>query len=170
MTVFTRTLTRLLPVAATLVLAACAPAPIFKAGPDVASVPPETVAQAPERYTGRAVIWGGQVVAVQNLPGSTEIQILGYPLDSSQRPLPNSPIGGRFIAIMQGYVEPLNYPAGSLVTLTGHIEGVRTGSVGDANYVFPLVKVTASHVWTAEELRSDKPHVSFGVGIGIIRH
>ncbi len=161
---------RLLPAwAAAALLAACAPAPIFKPAPDTANVPPDTVALAPERYSGRAVIWGGQVVAVQNLPGSTEIQILGYPLDASQRPLPNSPAGGRFIAIMRGYVEPLSYPAGALVTLTGHIEGVRSGSVGEARYVFPLVKVDAAHVWTAAELRSDRPHVSFGVGVGIIR-
>ena len=159
----------LLSLAAALLLAACAPAPIFKPSANVANVPPETVAQTPERYTGRAVIWGGQVVAVQNMPDSTEIQILGYPLDSSQRPLPNSPVGGRFIAIMRGYVEPLNYPAGALVTLTGHIEGVRVGTVGDASYTFPLVRVDASHVWTAAELRSDKPHVSFGLWVGIIR-
>ena len=166
----TRFATRWLPaLAAMTLLAACAPAPIFKASSNVTNVPPDTVAQAPERYIGRAVIWGGQVVAVQNLPDSTEIQILGYPLDASQRPLPNSPAGGRFIAIMRGYVEPLSYPAGALVTLTGRVEGVRSGNVGDANYVFPLVKVDAAHVWTAEELRSDKPHFSFGLGVGIIR-
>ncbi|WP_297902711.1 Slp family lipoprotein [Metallibacterium sp.] len=157
----------LLSLSAALLLAACAPAPIFKPGSNIANVPPETVAQAPERYIGRAVIWGGQVVAVQNMPDTTEVQILGYPLDSSQRPLPNSPAGGRFIAIMKGYVEPLNYPAGALVTLTGHVEGVRVGSVGDASYAFPLVRVDAVHVWTAAELRSDKPHFSFGLGVGV---
>ncbi len=159
----------LLPLSAALLLAACAPAPIFKPANDIANVPPDTVTHAPERYIGRAVIWGGQVVAVQNLPDSTEVQILGFPLDTSQRPLPNSPAGGRFIAVMHGFVDPLSYPAGALVTLTGHIEGVRHGTVGDADYVFPLVKVDAAHVWTAAELRSNKPHFSFGVGVGIIR-
>ncbi len=159
---------RLLLLLSPLVIVACAPAPIFKVSPHAANVPPDTVAQAPERFSGRSVIWGGQIVAVENLPNSTEIQILAYPLDASQRPLPDSPAGGRFIAIMRGYVEPLSYPAGALVTLTGHIQGVRTGTVGDASYAFPLVRVDAAHVWTAAELRSGKPHVSIGVGVGII--
>jgi outer membrane lipoprotein len=32
--------------------------------------------------------------------------------------------------------------------------------------VFPLVSVIRHHAWTAEEMRSGHPHVSFGLGVG----
>jgi len=148
------------------ILAACAPPPVFKATGNEASVPPSTVAQTPEHFIGRSVIWGGRVISVQNLSNSTRIKILGYPLDSSQRPQLQGSEGGRFIAIMRGYVERLNYPPGTLVTIRGHIKGTFAGHVGQAAYVFPLVQVDASHVWTAEEMRSRRPNVNIGIGLG----
>jgi outer membrane lipoprotein len=39
--------------------------------------------------------------------------------------------------------------------------------VGEASYVFPLVTVNESHVWTAEELRKGHNNVHFGVGLGV---
>lgn len=147
-------------------LAACAPPPVFKTTGNEATVPPSTVAQTPEHFIGRSVIWGGQVISVQNLSNTTRIEMLGYPLDSSQRPQLQSSEGGRFIAIMQGYVERLNYSPGTLVTIRGRIKGTFAGHVGKAAYVFPLVQVEASHVWTAEEMRSHRPKVNIGIGLG----
>jgi outer membrane lipoprotein len=150
-----------------LALAACAPAPIYKSSPNTVVTAPNIVAQSPDRYTNADVIWGGRVVEVRNLADSSEIEIVGYPLDSSQRPkLDNNGGWGRFIAVLPGYVESFNYPNGSLITLTGHISGARDSKVGQAAYVFPLVSVAQSHVWTAEEMNAGKSNVSFGVGVG----
>ena len=153
-----------------LALAGCSSQPIYTAPADLAQVPPETVAQTPERFGDRSVIWGGRVVSVDNLPDHTEIEILGYPLDHGQRPQISQAAGGRFIAMLSGYVERLDYPAGALVTLRGRIAGTRAGKVGEATYVFPLIKVEAIHLWTAEELRSNRPNISIGLGVGIGIH
>lgn len=165
-----RLMLRLAAPAGALLLAACAPAPIYKATPDVANVPPAQVARTPENFGNATVIWGGQVVKVSNLADHSEIEILDYPLDSSQRPRPNDVGTGRFIAVIPGYVEPLDYPTGTLVTLKGHIQGVRTGKVGKADYAFPLVAVDAIHKWTADELRSRRSNVHIGLGVGIGIH
>lgn len=148
-------------------LAACAPAPIYKATPGTVAATPMQVAQTPEQFARGQVIWGGSVVGVRNLPDQSEIEILAYPLDSSQRPLLRADASGRFIAVVPGYVEPMNYPAGALITIDGQLAGTRAGQVGQASYVFPLVKVAQSHVWTADEMRSGHPNVSFGVGVGV---
>ncbi len=158
-----RALLILLPAAA---LAACAPAPIYKTDSAVVTASPQQVASAPENFHGSEVIWGGRVVNVQNFPDHSEIEILDYPLDASQRPRVKQSAGGRFIAIVPGYVEPLDYPGGSLVTLRGRLEGTRSGSVGEAGYVFPLVRSDTIHRWTAEEMREGHPNVSIGIGIG----
>jgi outer membrane lipoprotein len=159
-------LLRLAAAAALLALAACAPAPIYKTTGTIAAAP-FNVAQAPERYANAPVVWGGRIVAVHNLADHSEVEVLAYPLDGSQRPKANDSGLGRFIALMPGYVESMDYPAGALMTLDGQITGSRAGKVGEAPYVFPLVKVNQSHVWTASELNSGKNNVHFGVGVGV---
>ena len=69
-----------------LLLAACAPAPIYQTPPGTVAATPMQVAQTPERYARANVIWGGTVVSVKNLTNDTEIEVLAFPLDSSQRP------------------------------------------------------------------------------------
>ncbi len=107
---------------------------------------------------------------MHNFPDHSEVEVLGYPLDGSQRPQANMQGTGRFIAIIPGYAESLNYPAGALMTLTGRISGSRSGKVGEAMYVFPLVNVGQAHVWTADEMSSGKNNVHFGVGVGVGIH
>jgi outer membrane lipoprotein len=147
-------------------LAACAPAPIYKVAPGTVAATPMQVAQTPEQFAHGQVIWGGSVVGVRNLPDHSEIEILAYPLDASQRPLFGAGASGRFIAMMPGYVEPMSYPAGVPITIDGQLAGTHVGQVGQASYVFPLVNAAQSHVWTADEMRSGHPNISFDVGVG----
>lgn len=156
-------------IAGLMSLAACAPAPIYKPSSNTIAVPPNAVAQSPDRFANADVIWGGRIVQVNNFHDHSEIEILGYPLDSSQRPKVDNGGGwGRFVAVVPGYVESFDYPSGSLITLTGRITGSRNGNVGEAGYVFPTVSVAQSHVWTAAEMESGKSNVSFGIGVGVV--
>jgi outer membrane lipoprotein len=159
-------LQRFVPLVA-LALAACAPAPLYKNATAAIAATPAQVAQAPERYAGNQVIWGGRIVHVSNFTDHSEIELLGYPLDASQRPRASDSGGGRFIAVMPGYAEPLDYPAGALMTLSGKLNGSRAGNVGAAAYVFPLVAVAQSHVWTASEMTKGHNNIRFGVGLGV---
>ena len=152
---------------AVLLLAACAPAPIYKTGANAVLATPSQVAHAPEQYSGNEVIWGGRIVHVSNFQDHSEIELLAYPLDSSQRPRANDSGNGRFVAVMRGYVEPLDYPAGALMTVDGKLNGTRAGQVGQADYLFPLVDVAQSHVWTAEEMQKGRSNVHFGLGVGV---
>lgn len=164
-----RTSTGIALIALAVLLAACAPAPIYKPDVAVVAATPAQVAVAPERYGNAQVIWGGRVVAVRNFTDHSEVELLDLPLDSSQRPRVDQPAGGRFIALMPGYLESMDYPEGALMTLRGSLQGVRTGKVGQADYVFPLVRVQQSHLWTQQELSQGKSNISFGLGIGVIR-
>jgi outer membrane lipoprotein len=152
---------------AAFALVACAPAPIYKVSTSTLNVIPMQVAHSPEQYSKGEVIWGGSVINVRNFPDHTEIEILAYPLDSSQRPQTKGQAQGRFIAIFPGYIEPINYPGGSLVTISGRLDGSRTDPVDQAAYVYPLVSVAQSHVWTAAEMRAGHPDIHFGVGVGV---
>jgi len=164
-------LSRALLIAALGALAACAPPPIYKADASVVTATPQQVAAAPNTYPQAQVIWGGTIIGVNNLSNRTDIEILAYPLDASQRPRLKSQALGRFIAEMPGFVEPMNYPEGSPVTLRGRIAGAQTGLVDQATYVYPTVIVRSGdlHLWTPREMDQGHPHFSFGVGVGVIR-
>ena len=152
-----------------LALSACAPAPIYKPTATTAAVPPEQVSREPERYGTSDVIWGGRIVQVRNFADHSEVEVLAYPLDGSQRPKASDNGNGRFIAAMPGYVESLDFPAGGLITVSGRLNGTRSANVGQAPYTFPIVSVNQSHVWTAKEMSGGHPNVSFGLGVGVIR-
>lgn len=149
-------------------LAGCAANPVYPPQWADADLTPRQVAAAPETAGTARVIWGGRIIDVTNKAAQTEVEILAYPLDDDQRPLANDVGNGRFIAVIPGYVEPLDYPSGGWVTLQGTIQGVRSDRVGKAPYVFPLVKVRAAHVWSRQDMqRRSNVHVSLGVGIGV---
>lgn len=165
-----RSVFRLLPAfALAAALAACAPAPIYRTGPSTATATPRQVATAVNNFTGSQVVWGGEVIGVTNMQDHTEIRILAYPLDSSQRPRLKKNAEGRFTAIIPGFLDPMDYPKGSLVTVQGEIGGTQTGTVGEATYVYPAVKVHSGdlHRWTPEEMRKGHPNIHFGVGVGV---
>jgi len=165
-----RSLLQLFGSVALLTLAACAPAPIYKNVTNLTPAFPAEVARAPEHFSGVSVIWGGRIVQVTNLADHSEVEVLAYPLDSSQRPKANDFGNGRFIAVMPGYVESLDFPAGGLITASGKINGSLAGKVGDADYVFPLISVDQAHVWTADEMNKGHNNVQFGVGVGVGIH
>lgn len=149
-------------------LAGCAPPPLYKVATGAPVPVPAQVARTPERYQGRTVVWGGTVVQVSNFPDHSEIEILAFPLDGSQRPvIGHDSSNGRFMAVLPGFVEPLNFPPGTPITVLGTIEGTHAGTVGEAPYVFPRLKVRQHHVWTAAEMRQGHTHVSLGFGFGV---
>ena len=147
-------------------LAGCA-TPVFKDAPPTAETP-AGIAAAPERYHGLDVVWGGKIVDVRNLADSTEVQVVAYPLDASQRPQQGAPALGRFIVVLPGYVEPLDFPAGRFVTLRGQVAGSRTLPIDEHDLVLPVVANSTVHLWPPNfPYEEPRVHFSFGVGAGV---
>ena len=84
--------------APSVAIAACAPAPLYKTGVSIVNATPEQMAGSPGNFNEAQIIWGGEVIQVENLASRTRIEVLAYPLDSSQRPRLKEPATGRFIA------------------------------------------------------------------------
>jgi outer membrane lipoprotein len=155
---------RLLAALAVLSLTACA-SPVFKdAAPGAVS--PAEVALQPGSHQGADVVWGGKILDVRNLADETEIQIAAYPLDRAQRPQQTAPTQGRFILVLPGFVEPLDFPPGRFVTVRGRIDGTRMRRIGDADREYPVLRRDALHLWPVNFPR-ERSRVSFGVGIGV---
>ena len=149
-----------------LLLAACASAPKFEtAGVDTALTPRQAVTLG-EAAVGRRVQWGGAVVAVDNLENRTRLEVLAYPLDSRGRAQRDGAPYGRFLLVRDGYLEPVDYAPGRLVTAVGTITGIEEGQVGAAPYRYPVLEAEQLHLWPQEqEYRRSNPQVHFGIGV-----
>ena len=153
-----------------VLLAACATTPpINVAGTDAALTPTKAVTDI-ETARGRRVAWGGSIINTTNRPDTTEIELLGYPLDSGGRPDSAAAAQQRFLIVRSGYLESADYRAGRLISAAGTVAGTRAGKVGEAPYVYPVLLADQLYLWPIEEPRQPGSNVRFGIGIGIILH
>jgi outer membrane lipoprotein len=153
-----------------LILAACASGPqISTEGVNETATPRQAAAEI-EALQGDEVLWGGMIVNSANLEDATRLEILGYPLDGAQRPSTSAEPTGRFMAIEQGYLETVDYRQGRLVTVRGTLTETREGSIGEADYTYPVVESDQVYLWPQETGAEDGGWggVNFGIGIGVI--
>ena len=112
------------------------------------------VQQAAEKYTGRDVRWGGEIIFVENGSDITDMAVLATSLGSKGKPDTDGDLDARFIARIPGFLDPVEFAEGRQVTVTGVIAGVESRLVGDYAYVYPLVQVQAYHLWPKEKPRT----------------
>ena len=141
----------------------------FDVGDAARDVTPEQATRDPAAVQGRTVAWGGVIVGTTNMADKTRLEVLGYPLDQRNRPQVDARPIGRFLAFHAGFLEPVNFAAGRLVTVVGTIGGTLTGTVGEARYLYPTLEAGRVFLWPTAEQEASQPQLHFGVGIGISR-
>ena len=149
-----------------LTLASCA-TPAFKDVTNVVALLPTDVQQSADRSNGAEVVWGGRIISMENRETTTEVEVIAYPLDRDQQPIPEAPTVGRFILVLPGFVAPFGYPVGRHLSVRGVISGTRSGHVEEHEYVFPLLLASEVTVWPWGFMFDKKPRVSLGVGVRI---
>ena len=145
-------------------LSGCASTPVFDTSTVVKSLTPQSVIAEPADSRGKTALWGGTILDTRNLKDSTRLEVLAYPLDSSQRPLLGSKPLGRFIIHQQGYLEPATYSQGRLISVVGSVGESQSGNVGESAYTYPVINAGQLHLWPPA---SNQTRTGFSVGIGI---
>jgi outer membrane lipoprotein len=139
--------TRLLVLAAAIVLGGCTSVPeVVKTAPP-GDVHVGEVRNDPTRFVGTVVRWGGSVEAVRNERDATLIEVVARSLDSSGRPRDEDKSEGRFLAKVAGFLDPAIYAQGREVTVRGQVTGVHEDKIGDFHYLYPIVTVEHLHLW-----------------------
>lgn len=148
---------------AIVLLSGCASGPRYPTeGVELALTPQQAVTES-DAMRGKTVLWGGTIIQSTNLENRSRLEILAYPLDSNQYPQTDSPPLGRFLLIVEGYLETIDYAPGRLVTISGPLTGTETGTVGETSYTYPVVKSQNIYLWSRPG-RSE-PRLHFGVGV-----
>lgn len=148
-----------------LQLVSCATKPVFDTSEANRLLTPQSVLAEPKTSHGETAIWGGAILDIQNLQEVTQIEVLAYPLNASDRPLQDRAPLGRFIIRHAGFLEPTNFAQGRALTVLGNIGDSQTGTVGDSTYDYPVINAEELHLWSGEALL-DRTSFHIGVGFG----
>ena len=123
----------------------------IRAGADT-SLTFKEVAQSPDTYKGKIVLWGGEII--QTLPqddGSTLIEVLEWPLGWTERPRRTVSFQGKFLVLLTEPSDLSLYRGGARITVAGGVQGSMEGekirSVSDPTYLYPLLLSKEIHVW-----------------------
>lgn len=123
---------------------------------------PEAVFAAPDRYRGKIVIWGGEIVAVRNAKSGATLELLSRPLSGRDQPRRDQPPGRRFLVEHDRFIDPQIFHRGLDVTVAGEVVGVRTQPLDETEYTYPVLRARELHRW---EPGAGSP-VRFGIGFG----
>jgi outer membrane lipoprotein len=107
----------------------------------------EDAASKAEQVKGKMLRWGGAIAKVENKPDSTVFEMVYYPLNGYGRPVSSEESMGRYRIVIDGFMDPMVYQVGRLMTFTGQLNGLENGLVGEHEYVFPTATVGAYYLW-----------------------
>jgi outer membrane lipoprotein len=144
-------------------LAGCASTPKFDVTQVDNTLIPQNVAAEPSAYLGKMVLWGGIILDTRNLSGSTQIELLAYPLSKDQRPLSDNRPLGRFLINKEGFLDPAIYSQGQKVTVLGSVDENQQGKVGESIYSYPVINAEQLQLWSPQS--ESKTRFSFGLGV-----
>ena len=96
---------------------------------------------------GKPARWSGVISAVHNKADQSVIEVVYLPLKSNGVPEQTEQSPGRFLAIMQGFVDPTLYAKGRSLTVLGTLDKPVDSQIGEHKYRFSVLKVTGSKLW-----------------------
>ncbi len=150
----------------TLLMAACATTAKFDTSGIDLSISPQRAALEAMTLQGTPLLWGGVIIAANNLEDATQFEILAYPLDSKQKPDTRKTPLGRFLAIQTGYLEISDYAQGRLISVSGILQQNRSGRIGEIDYTYPVLRIIELQLWPKPG-ESSETQIHFGIGVMI---
>ncbi len=116
--------------------------PVAAPNPPVAAVQQDIAA-----YKDTHITWGGVILETNNADNQSEIVIITKRITASTRPIEGDQTLGRFIAKVDGFLDPAIYSKGREMSVYGTISGQETRKVDDFDYRYPVVKVNEHYLW-----------------------
>ena len=121
------------------------PPEIREAPADSASV--DQVRADPDAYTARRVRWGGVIIDIEHKQDASWLTVVALPLYDDGEPRSSDRSPGRFIAVVDRFLEPLVYKKDREITVTGKLSGSEIRKVGEFDYSYPRVQVEQHYLW-----------------------
>ena len=120
--------------------------------------------QAPQEHIGATVMLGGKIIEVRPMSNGTELIVLQLALNASDRPEDNDHSEGRFLVRSQQFLDPALYPAGTLITMVGQLQGSEERPIGQMPYRYPVLAPEEIKKWPQQTDIGPRFHIGIGVG------
>ncbi|SEM55982.1 outer membrane lipoprotein [Syntrophus gentianae] len=120
----------------------------------------------PERFLGKTVLFGGEIVTTTVKKGETWIEVVQKPLDRESQPRDTDQSEGRFLILFKGSLDPAIYVTGRKIAVAGEVQGKKVLPLSEMEYSYPVILPGECHVWQPAELYGG-PRFGIGVGIGV---
>lgn len=104
-----------------------------------------------ENLQGTSIRWGGKIANVENRSQETWIEVVAQPLSRYGRPQDTDAMNGRFLARLNGFLDPQIYTSGRQITVAGKLEKIVARNIGDFPYTYPLLQAQAHYLWPPPE-------------------
>ena len=105
------------------------------------------VQQKTADYIAEKVRWGGAILHTENKHKASWLSVVAFPLNSNGRPVQSAKSTGRFIAIVDEFIEPLVYASDRQITFSGTVLRTESHKVGEFLYDYPVIKVDQYYLW-----------------------
>ncbi|MBM4338193.1 MAG: Slp/YeaY family lipoprotein [Deltaproteobacteria bacterium] len=106
------------------------------------------VSQDPNQYKGKLVVWGGEIIeAINQKDGTTQIEVFQKPLDRRGEPYETSASEGRFLVLVDKYLDSYLFRRGKKITVAGEILGEKIKPIGEMEYRYPLLSGKQIYLW-----------------------
>jgi len=128
-------------------LAACAPVSQEIRREAEASAPFSEIRKNPEKFKGAVVLWGGVIIETVNRQDTTSVRVMQTALDFQGRPTDLDRSEGRFIVVVDRFLDPDIFKKGRELTVGGEIAGSETHPIGEIRYVYPVVRASELKLW-----------------------
>ncbi len=115
----------------------------------------EQVLEQADAYTSQTVRWGGVILNTENKQKTSWLTIIAFPLSDHGEPRTSDHSPGRFIAIVNDFLEPLVYSRERKITVIGHLLRTEILKIGEFPYEYPVIKVDHYYLWPPEPEPTD---------------
>lgn len=121
--------------------------PFEKVSNSIVTVGPDAEGTSTQVDTGKKARWGGKIVSVVNKKDVSEIEVVFFPENKYGKPITSMPSVGRFKAVVEGFVDPLVFEQGRLITVVGEVGDGQTGIIGEQAYLYPTLNAMGYYMW-----------------------
>lgn len=143
------------------VLAGCATVPDeLEVDQNTSLISFDTVINSEDMPVGEKARWGGKIVSVENKKDVSEIEVVFFPENRTGKPQTNLASSGRFKVVVNGFVDPLVFEQGRLITVVGEVGQTHSGIIGEQSYDYPTVNAVGYYMWK-ESTRVDVDAFAF---------
>jgi outer membrane lipoprotein len=101
----------------------------------------------PEKYDGKLLMFGGEIIETKTLEDGAWIIVLQKPLDGGGQPNWTAESGGRFLIMTKSYLDIGAFRRGRSITVIGEVDGSKALPLRGTDYWYPLLVAKQLHLW-----------------------